>query len=132
MQLIVGVFMVVMGIGIAGIWTIDIIRNPEIDRSRGLVRARDRAGSVMLPHWIAEYSTALLCVVGGSGLVLGWTTAPWSWIVPVALGALGYTSLNSLSWVLADRSRLSYGIPMAIGLVGALIAILLLLSGSLL
>ena len=52
--------------------------------------------------------------------------------MPIALGALAYTSLNSLSRVLADRSRLSYGIPMAIGLVGALLAILLLLSGSLL
>jgi hypothetical protein len=132
MQLIVGVFMVVMGIGIAGIWTIDIVKNPEIDRSRGLAQARDRAGSVMLPHWIAECFTALSCLVGGSALVLGWTSAPWSWVVPIALGALGYTSLNSLSWVLADRSRMSYGIPMAIGLIGALIGILLLLSGSLL
>jgi len=132
MQLVVGVFLFVMGIGIAGIWTIDIIKNPEIDRSRGLARARDRVGSVMLPHWIAEYATALLCLVGGAALVLGWTSTPWSSVVPIALGALGYTSLNSLSWVLADRSRLSYGVPMAIGLVGALVGILLLLSGSLL
>ncbi len=132
MQFIVGVFMVVMGIGIAGIWTIDILRNPEIDRSRGVVQARDRAGSVMLPHWVAEYATALSCLVGGSALVLGWTSTPWTWLVPIALGALSYTSLNSLSWVLGDRSRLSYGLPMAIGLVGALLAILLLLTGSLL
>lgn len=131
MPLIVGLFMVVMGIGIAGIWTIDIMRNPEIDRSRGLVRARDRAGSVMLPHWIAEYATAALCLVGGIALVLGWTSGPAPSLVPVALGALGYTSLNSLSWVLADRSRWSYMIPMAIGLVGALIGILSLLTGSL-
>lgn len=132
MQSIVGVFMIVMGIGIAGIWTIDIHRNPEIDRSRGVVRARDRTGSVMLPHWIAEYATALLCFVAGLGLVLGWTSTPWSWLVPIALGALAYTSLNSLSWVLAERSRLAYGVPMAIGLAVALIAILLLLTDSLL
>jgi hypothetical protein len=131
MQVIVGVFMVVMGIGIAGIWTVDIVRNPSIERSRGLLHARDSAGSVMVPHWIAEYATALLCLVGGLGLVLGWTSTPWSWLVPIALGALSYTSLNSLSWVLADRSRLAYGVPMAIGLIGALVAILLLLAGSL-
>ena len=131
MQVVVGVFMVVMGIGIAGIWTMDIIGNPEIDRSRGLLQARDRSGSVMVPHWIAEYATAVLCLVGGLGLVLGWTSAAWSWIVAIALGALGYTSLNSLAWVLADRSRLAYGIPMVIGLVGALVAIALLLSGAL-
>jgi hypothetical protein len=132
MQPLVGIFMVVMGIGIAAIWTTDIARNPAIDRSRGLVRARDSAGSVLLPHWIAEYATAASCLIGGSGLVLGSTSEPVAWIVPVGLGALAYTSLNSLSWVLADRSRLAYGIPMAIGLVGAAIAIGLLLSGSLL
>ena len=131
MQIAVGVFLIAMGVGIAGIWTLDIARNPEIDRSRGLVRSRDRAGSVMLPHWIAEYATALLCLVGGLGLVLGWTATGWAWTVPLALGALSYTSLNSLGWVLADRTRASYGVPMVIGLAGALIAILLLLSGSL-
>ena len=131
MQLMVGIFLIVMGIGIAGIWTVDIVRNPDIDRSRGLLRARDGAGSVMVPHWIAEYGTALLCLVGGLGLVLGWTSTEWSWVVPLALGALSYTSLNSLGWVLADRTRASYGVPMVIGLAGALISILLLLSGSL-
>ena len=131
MQLMVGIFLIVMGIGIAGIWTVDIVRNADIDRSRGLLRARDGTGSVMVPHWIAEYATALLCLVGGLGLVLGWTSTEWSWVVPLALGALSYTSLNSLGWVLADRTRASYGVPMVIGLAGALISILLLLSGSL-
>jgi hypothetical protein len=131
MQLMVGVFLIVMGIGIAGIWTVDIVRNPDIDRSRGLLRARDGTGSVMVPHWIAEYATAAFCLVGGLGLVLGWTSTKWSWVVPLALGALSYTSLNSLGWVLADRTRASYGVPMVIGLAGALISILLLLSGSL-
>jgi hypothetical protein len=128
---VVGVFLIVMGIGIAGIWTVDIVRNPDIDRNRGLLRARDGTGSVMVPHWIAEYATALLCLVGGLGLVLGWTSTEWSWVVPLALGALSYTSLNSLGWVLADRTRASYGVPMVIGLTGALISIVLLLSGSL-
>jgi hypothetical protein len=132
MQVVVGLFLMVMGIGIAGIWTIDIVRNPAIDRRRGILRARDEAGSVLAPHWLAEYATALLCVVGGLGLLLDHVTGAWGWIVPLALGALGYTSLNSLSWVLADRSRRAYGVPMVIGLVGALISILLLLSGSLL
>ena len=100
MQLMVGIFLIVMGIGIAGIWTVDIVRNADIDRSRGLLRARDGTGSVMVPHWIAEYATALLCLVGGLGLVLGWTSTEWSWVVPLALGALSYTSLNSLGWVL--------------------------------
>jgi hypothetical protein len=125
--------MLVMAAGIAGIWTIDIVRSPEIDRSRGLLRARDgRAGSLMLPHWLAEYGTAALLLGGGPGLLLGWEAGPWAWLVPLALGALAYTSLNSLGWVLAERSRLAYGVPMAIGLVGAIASAGLLLAGAVL
>ena len=121
--------MLVMAVGIAGMWTVDIVRSPEIDRSRGLLRARDRSGSVMLPHWIAEYGTAIVLLAGGLGLLLRWPPDPWSWLVPVGLGALAYTSLNSLGWVLADRSRLAYGLPMAVGLAGAVVSIVLLVAG---
>ena len=132
MELPVGVFMLVMGAGIAGIWTIDIVRSPEVDRTHGIVRARDRSnGLFLVPHWIAEYATALLLVAGGIGLVLGIAAGAWSWLVPIGLGALAYTSLNSLGWVLADRSRAAYGIPMAIGLNGAIVSIGLLVAGSL-
>lgn len=128
---LVALFMLVMGAGIAGIWTIDIVRSPEVDRSRGLLRARDRGtGSFLVPHWLAEYATAVLLAIGGLGLLLGWAPGPWTWVVPVALGALAYTSLNSLGWVLADRSRLAYGVPMAVGLGGAIISTLLLLAGA--
>ena len=74
MTTIVALFMVVMAVGMAGMWTVDILRSPEIDRSRGLLRARDRNGSVMFPHWLAEYGTAVMLLVGGLGLLLGW---PW-------------------------------------------------------
>jgi hypothetical protein len=128
----VGLFMLVMAIGIAGLWSVDIVRSPEVDRSRGLARARDRSGSLLLPHWIAEYGTAAALLVGGLGLVLGWAPAAWAWLVPVGLGALAYTSCNSLGWVLADRSRLPYGVPMAVGLVGSLVSLALLLAGAVL
>ena len=126
----VAVFMLVMAVGIAGMWTIDILRSPEIDRSRGLVRARDRSGSVMLPHWVAEYGTSVMLLVGGLGLLLGWPAGPWAWLVPAALGALAYTGLNSQAWVLADRSRAAYGIPIAVGFVGAVVALALILAGN--
>lgn len=131
MSTFAGLFMVVMGIGMAGMWTLDIVRSPEIDRSRGLLRARDRNGSVMVPHWLAEYGTAAALLVAGVGLLLGWPAGPWAWLVPVSLGALTYTGLNSQAWVLADRSRYGYGIPIAIGLVGALVIIGLTLAGGL-
>ena len=37
MSSLVGVFILVMGAGIAGIWTVDIVRSPEVDRARGIV-----------------------------------------------------------------------------------------------
>ena len=133
MSSLVAVFMLVMGAGIAGIWTIDIVHSPEVDRTRGILRARDRSnGSLLVPHRIAEYATALLLLAGGLGLVFATAPGAWSWLVPIGLGALAYTSLNSLGWVLADRSRAAYGIPMGIGLVGAIASIGLLLAGSLL
>jgi hypothetical protein len=128
---LVSAFMLVMGVGIIGIWTVDTVRNPDIDRRRGLARARDRNGSVMLPHWIAEYATAAVLLLGGAGMLLGWGPGTWTWLVAAGLGALAYTSLNSLSWVLADRARLAYGIPMAAGLIGSVLAMALLLTGAL-
>jgi len=130
MTIVVALFMLVMAVGMAGMWTVDILRSPEIDRSRGLLRARDRSGSVMVPHWIAEYGTAALLLVGGLGLLAGWGAGPWAWLVPVGLGGLAYTGLNSQAWVLADRSRTVYGIPIGIGLVGAVLAIVLILVGA--
>jgi len=123
--------MLVMSVGIAGIWTVDIVRSPEIDRSRGLLRARDGpSGPMLVPHWLAEYGTAALLAVGGLGLLPGWQPGAWAWLVAVGLGALAYTSLNSLGWVLADRTRSAYGVPMAIGLIGAVVSIGLLVAGS--
>lgn len=133
MSSLVGVFMLVMGAGIAGIWTVDIVRSPEVDRTRGILRARDRSnGSLLVLHWVAEYATALVLLAGGIGLVFATAPGAWTWLVPIGLGALAYTSLNSLGWVLADRSRATYAIPMAIGLIGAIASIGLLVAGSLL
>ena len=128
---LVAVFMIAMGIGMAAIWTIDIARSPEVDRARGLLRARDRStGSLLVPHWLAEYGTAALLVVGGAGLVLGIGAGPWTWLVGLGLGALAYSSLNSLGWALADRGRFAYAVPMIVGLVGAFVSLGLLVGGT--
>ena len=127
----IAVFMVVMGLGIAVIWTTDIARSPEVDRSRGLVRSRDRStGSLLVPHWLAEYGTAFMLLAGGMAILLGADPGAWTWIVGAALGALAYTSLNSLGWVLADRARTAYAVPMAIGLAGSLLSLAILASGA--
>ena len=125
MASLVGGFMVVMGAAIALTWARDIRSSPEVDRSAGLLRARDRRdGSLFLPHWIAEYATAIGLMAGGVGLILdvGWAGN----ISLVALGALTYTSVNSLGWTLALRSRWPYAIPMVVGALGGAASIAVL------
>jgi hypothetical protein len=84
----------------------------------------------MLPHWVAEYGTAVMVLIGGLGLLLDWPAGAWAWLVPSGLGALAYTGLNSQAWVLADRSRTAYGIPIGVGFVGAVAGLALILAGA--
>lgn len=118
---LVAAFMIVMGLAIAGVWTVDIVRGTRVDRSQGLLRARDSDGSLLGWHWVAEYATAGVLLTGAGGLL---TSSDWA--VPVAAAALGatwYTSTNSLGWALAERSRRAYATPMGVGLVGSLICL---------
>ena len=116
MRLVIAVAMIGMGIGIAAIWTRDLIAGDKVDLSPGIFRARDSDnGSLLWPHWLAEYGTALLLVLGGAGLAV-----ETDWSSPVAAGGLGallYTSVNSLGWALAQSERKMYAIPMTAGVV---------------
>ena len=126
MEAPLAVFMVVMGVGVAGIWTLDIVRGDRVDLSRGLLRARDDGGSLLLPHWVAEYGTAAALVGGAAGLL-----ASAGWAVPLAAAALGatcYTSTNSLGWALAEPARRAYAAPMAVGLIGSVVGLVTLLA----
>lgn len=116
MRLVVAVAMIVMGIGITAIWTRDLIAGDKIDLSPGILKARDSdSGSLLWPHWLAEYGTALLLVLGGAGLVV---ETDWSSVIAAAgLGALLYTSVSSLGWALARSERKMYAIPMTAGVV---------------
>ena len=130
--LLVALFMLVMGVGMGAIWTIDIARSPEVDRTHGVLRARDRSTrSLLAPHWLAEYATAIVLLGGGIALLAGAAGGPWTWLIPAGLGALAYSSVNSLGWALADRARFAYAVPMAIGLIGAVLSLLLLVGGTL-
>jgi hypothetical protein len=128
MELAVAVFMVAMAVGIAGTWTVDIARrSPDVDWAGGVLRARTAADGVpLLPHWVAEYGTAIALAVGAAGLLAG-----ASWAAPVAFAALGallYTSTNSLGWAIARRERRPYALPMLLGAAGGLLAIAALLA----
>jgi hypothetical protein len=128
---LVALFMIAMGVGMGAIWTIDIVRSPEVDRTHGLLRARDMSTrSLLVPHWLAEYGTAIVLVAGGIALLVGSGGGPWPWLIPAGLGALAYSSLNSLGWALADRARVAYAVPMLVGLIGAVVSLVLLAGGA--
>jgi hypothetical protein len=125
---LVALYMTLMGASIAAVWTRDIVRGTQFDRSAGLLRARQPDGSLLVPHWVAEYATAAALLAGAAGLALD-----AGWAVPVSAAALGatfYTSVNSLGWVLADRRRRAYAVPMVVGAVGSVVCLaVLLLTG---
>ena len=123
--MLVALYMALMGAGIAAVWTRDIIGGTQFDRSASLLRAREPDGSLLLPHWVAEYATAAALLAGAVGLL-----ADTGWAVPVAAAALGatfYTSVNSLGWVLADPQRRAYAAPMVLGAVGSPVCLAVLL-----
>ncbi len=99
----VALFALVMGIAMAGIWTLDIRAGRGFEPSAGLIHAREvGTGSRLVWHWLAEYGTAATLIVAGLLLLMDAALA-----LPVAfigLGALAYSACNSLSWALARRS----------------------------
>lgn len=122
MDYAIPVLMIVMGLGIGGIWTRDIIAGTYGDVGEGVFTARDPdSGSLFWPHWIAEYSTAILLLVAGVGLLAdtSWSTT----LAAIGAGALFYTSTNSLGWSLATPDRRPYAAPMVLGILTALAAI---------
>ena len=128
MQLVIAIFAALMGLGLVGIWTMDIARNPDIDLSKGFFRARDKdSGNVFWFHWLAEYGTGLCLLTGAAGLLLERAWA--SDVLLLGCGALIYTAINSLGWVVAKPGRLAYGVPMLLGAVGGLAAAWILLMG---
>ena len=123
---VVPAFMVLAGLAIAATWTLDLVKQEKVASSEGFLRIRDReTGERVLPHLIAEYATAISLVSGAVGLAAG---EAWGRAVSlIALGALMYTATNSLSWVVTEKGRWPYGIPMVISLIGALVSFAILL-----
>ncbi len=121
MGIVVPVLLIAMGIAMAAIWTKDILSGDQVDISVAILVARDpEDGTLFWPHWLAEYGTAILLVVGGLALL---ADASWAPVIATAgTGALLYTSMNSLGWALARRERRAYAVPMLAGLVVGLVS----------
>lgn len=121
MEILVAVFAGIMGAAMAGIWGRDILSGHGFDAPHGLLRAREAdSDDLMIWHWGAEFGTAILLVGGAILLFAGAAIAEP--VMLLGLGALMYTSTNSLGWSLAAPARRPYVLPMAGGLVGAIIS----------
>ncbi|MBN2600909.1 MAG: hypothetical protein JXR87_02830 [Candidatus Marinimicrobia bacterium] len=125
-SIVIPVFMSTAGLSLMGIWTMDLVKGDKVEKRDGLLGFRDKTtGQVLLPHLVAEYSTGVCLLTGAYGLH---TDKPWGKdIAMLGLGALVYTSTNSLSWVLTEKERYVYGIPMVITLIGSGISLTFLL-----
>lgn len=126
MDLLVALFAGVMGAAMAGIWARDIVSGVGYDASDGFLRSREvDTEDLMIWHWLAEFGTAGMLMFGAVLLVVGAALAEV--VMFLGLGALLYTSANSLGWSLARPDRRSYAYPMMIGLIGGIISALLLI-----
>lgn len=126
MEVVVAGLMILMGVAIAGVWTRDILVGGKVDLGDGIFRARDESGSLLWPHWLAEYTTAILLLGAGVGLLVDADWAPL--LAALALGALFYTSVNSLGWALAVADRRAYVVPMVVGVLVSVIGAIWLLA----
>lgn len=122
---IIPVFMIVMAAGILLVWMLEV-SNGKFKDQGSLPEWKSAGGDLIWLHLLAEFTTAGVLLAGGIGLLgqNGWGYK----LCLVALGALAYTSLNSLAWSFAQKSRLGYAIPMLIGFAGAVGSIVLLLT----
>jgi len=125
-ELLIALFAGIMGAAMAGIWARDIASGVGYDATQGFLHARETdTEDLMIWHWLAEFGTAGMLMIGALFLVIDAALAQP--VMLLALGALAYTSANSLGWSLARPDRRSYVYPMAIGLVGAIISAAILI-----
>ena len=125
MEILVALFAGLVGAAMAGIWARDIMSGHGFDAPHGLLRAREAdSDDLMIWHWAAEFGTALVLIAGAFLLLTGAAVAEA--VMLVGLGGLLYTSTNSLGWSLAAPERRPYVYPMAAGLIGGLISVVVL------
>jgi hypothetical protein len=124
-EILVAIFGGVVGAAMAGIWARDIMSGHGFDAPHGLLRAREAdSDDLMIWHWAAEFGTALVLIAGAFLLLTGAAVAEA--VMLAGLGGLLYTSTNSLGWSLAAPERRPYVYPMATGLIGGAISVVVL------
>ena len=115
LDLIIAFMLIMTGIAMIAIWIIDINDNPEVDMTNGFFHAREKhSNNIFWFHIVVEMITALLLIMGGIIIVI--KAERLFPLVYLSLGALFYSSFNSLGWVLAYQNRRRYVYPIIAGL----------------
>ena len=115
--------LLITGVGIGTIWTLELISGKNIDSNENIFQARDKGtNQILWPHLLAEYSTAAAAFISAVGL---YRNDSWARSMTlITSGLLAYTSINSMSWVLSEKEKSIYAIPMMIGLTTAGVSII--------
>jgi len=103
-----------MGCSILVFWIIEIVKNRDFLKENSF-RWKNEKNENMWFHVAAELTTAVLLL---SAAIANWSEN--SVALPLTLfsaGLLFYASLNSLSWVFADKSRIKLSFPMITGIL---------------
>ena len=108
------VLIVLMGLGMFAFWLFELKKNYLVLKSQSFIWKNEK-GEKMWFHVSVELLTAVLLIVSGILLLMGKSIAiP---LVLFAAGLLFYASLNSLSWVFAEKSRYKLAFPMIFGII---------------
>lgn len=124
--MIISFLQIMCGTSIILIWIMNLSKNTESDLSGGFFRAREKESrNIFWFHIVAELITGIALIA--SGIILLSRDFNLYPVVYFALGALFYSSLNSLGWAFANKERYVYIIPMTIGLVISLAGMIILI-----
>lgn len=119
---LVPIFMLSIGFGIGWIWAVDITSGKF--KGQGNFFNWKEGESLLWPHILAEYLTSIGLISGAIGIIYKTT---WALTLSLlSLGAVIYSCINSTGWVLAKKERISYGIPIWLSFIGAVISIFIL------
>lgn len=126
-KFIISFFLLMVGTSMIIIWIMDLSKNPEVDLSEGFFKSREKnSQNLFWFHIVAEIATGTLLIASGVILLQG--DINLHPVVYFALGTLFYSSLNSLGWAFAEKSRHNYAIPMLSGLIISVISTIILIA----
>lgn len=113
-EIIIPWLLLFMGCAILVFWIIEIVKTRKL-LQRNSLQWKNENNENMWFHVAAELITSILLISAG---IANWTGNSATLLLTLfSAGLLFYASLNSLSWVFVEKSRLKLAIPMIAGII---------------